>query len=106
LPIPKRGRSRSKIASSSSRRWSLEKRTSRSALANSLMARAFAPERPALRSLARGILSIRDGEIPPERLSTRLMIVAAAFVDSCCEMIEVASDRKLLSLRGVVPIGQ
>lgn len=70
------------------------------------MARAFAPERPALLSLLVGILSMRAGVIPPESVSTRSMIVDAAFVDSCCEMIEEVSERKLLTFRGVVPIGQ
>lgn len=44
--------------------------------------------------------------MPPVSFSTRAMIVEAAFVESCCEMIEVASERKLLSFRGVLPIGQ
>ncbi|CAB4569272.1 unannotated protein [freshwater metagenome] len=34
------------------------------------------------------------------------MIVAAAFVDSCCEMIEVARERKLLSRLPAFPTGQ
>ena len=70
------------------------------------MALAFDPESPALRSCAGVKAWIRAGEMLPARVSTRSMIVAAALLESCCEMIDVANARKLLCFREGTPIGQ
>ena len=66
--------------------------------ANSLIALAFASEHPAFRSCEAEIKEIFLAErLPPANSSTRVMMVRAAFVESCWESMEDASEAKLLS---------
>ena len=76
-----------------------------SAKASSLMARALAFEQPAFRNLSIDNDDSSCGfSFPSHKSSTRLMMVAAAFVESCCESIEEAKVAKLLALRFVLEL--
>ena len=77
------------------------------AIANSLIARVFAPEQPALRNFDSDSSEIAaEFNLPPDNSETLPIIVAAAFVDNCCERIDPASDSKLLRFGFLIPIGQ
>lgn len=71
-----------------------------SAKASSLMARALEFEQPASLNLSTDNDDKSRGfSFPPHKFSTRLIMVAAAFVESCCESIEDAKVAKLLAFR-------
>lgn len=65
------------------------------ASANSLIARAFASEHPAALSCEfESLANFSAFRFPSQICLTRSIIVAAAFVESCCESIDDASEEK------------